>query len=371
MASPAQQLAVEAGCDAAQPSQSGRPPSAPQPAGAAAPSTSGGSGGGGGANLDGVIEAFQRGAVDFQEVLSGLVAGVLKEREELAAARTQLEAERDALHEEAERVMQVYNDSEQVTLNVGGHKFTTTIATLRLAPAPSLFNAMFSGRHVLKVDESGCYFLDRDGRHFHDILNYLRDGQFNYPVEGADYKYLIELRAEAEYYGLTGLLNQIDRFPYNMTRVHRASIMNLQDNWMYEDGQDEVVFTVDKDCQLIGVGLCATEGAFTVELVLVEVDPEDFNLEVAKVAEAAQSFTRNEMNEQQIVRLMLELPVRLQHEKHYMISALIKGSESFCCEECLEVVVAAGVRVTFKPWESPNGTTNDRGQFPELYIRAL
>jgi hypothetical protein len=22
--------------------------------------------------------------------------------------------------------------------------------------------------------QSGCYFLDRDGRHFHDILNYLR-----------------------------------------------------------------------------------------------------------------------------------------------------------------------------------------------------
>jgi hypothetical protein len=37
-------------------------------------------------------------------------------------------------------------DSQQVVLNVGGHHFTTTIATLRGAPAPSLFSAMFSGR---------------------------------------------------------------------------------------------------------------------------------------------------------------------------------------------------------------------------------
>jgi hypothetical protein len=43
--------------------------------------------------------------------------------------------------------------SEQVTLNVGGFKHTTTISTLRNAPAPSLFNAMFSGRHTVAPDE--------------------------------------------------------------------------------------------------------------------------------------------------------------------------------------------------------------------------
>lgn len=28
--------------------------------------------------------------------------------------------------------------------------------------------------HILMGVQSGCYFLDRDGRHFHDILNFLR-----------------------------------------------------------------------------------------------------------------------------------------------------------------------------------------------------
>lgn len=41
----------------------------------------------------------------------------------------------------------------------------------------------------------------------------LQDGSFSYPADGSDYKYLLELRAEAEYYGLTGLVETIDRYP--------------------------------------------------------------------------------------------------------------------------------------------------------------
>lgn len=50
----------------------------------------------------------------------------------------------------------------QVVLNVGGTKFATTLYTLRNAPE-SLFTAMFSGRHALKTDEEGCFFIDRCG----------------------------------------------------------------------------------------------------------------------------------------------------------------------------------------------------------------
>jgi hypothetical protein len=85
-----------------------------------------------------------------------------------------------------------------------------------------------------------------------------------------------------------------------------------------------VVFTVDKECQLMGVGLCATEGAYTADLVLMEVDPEDYNMELRKVAESAQSFTRNDMNDHQIVRMMLGVPALISPGKHYMISAHIK-----------------------------------------------
>lgn len=66
--------------------------------------------------------------------------------------------------------------------------------------------------------------------------------------------------------------NQFNRrFPYGLVRVARAASLNTEDSWMYEDGQDEVVFCVDRPCQLLGVGLCGTEGSFTVELDVYEV----------------------------------------------------------------------------------------------------
>lgn len=57
---------------------------------------------------------------------------------------------------------------------------------------------------------------------------------------------------------------------YSLTRVHRASSLNTEDSWMYEDGHDEIVLSVDQPCQLLGVGLCGTEGAYTAELELLE-----------------------------------------------------------------------------------------------------
>ena len=44
---------------------------------------------------------------------------------------------------------------------------------------------------------------------------------------------------------------------------------------MYEDGHDEIVLSVDQPCQLLGVGLCGTEGAYTAELELLEVQMRD------------------------------------------------------------------------------------------------
>ncbi|KAK9865662.1 hypothetical protein WJX84_000334 [Apatococcus fuscideae] len=314
------------------------------------------------------IGDFQGGISSFQALLDKLAAEVHKEREKLEQEKAQLAQDREEFEDESKRIAQVAgSDNEQVTLNVGGNIFKTTATTLKNSPAPSLFAAMFSGRHNLKLEKDGTLFIDRDGRHFHDILNFLRDGSFNYPTDGIDLKYLLELRAEAEYFGLTGLLEHIDRYPYSMTHVRRAGTLNLEDSWMYEDGQDEVVFSVDTPCQLLGAGLCGTEGAFTAELELLEVDPTDFSVEEKKLREAAQTFTKVDG---QIVQLMLHTPAHLEPKKYYMLSALIKGTDSFCCEDCLDAVIAGGVRIQFYGWESPNGTNECRGQFPELYIRV-
>lgn len=57
------------------------------------------------------------------------------------------------------QVSEAFND--QITLNVGGALYTTTRTTLKNAPLPSLFSAMFSGRHILKPDEV-CWQVQAD-----------------------------------------------------------------------------------------------------------------------------------------------------------------------------------------------------------------
>ena len=44
-------------------------------------------------------------------------------------------------------------------------------------------------------------------------------------------------------------------------------------------------------------------------------------------------------------------------------------TETFSCQECIAEIEVSGVRVSFLDWESTNGTCQERGQFPELYIR--
>ena len=64
--------------------------------------------------------------------------------------------------------------TKKVHLDVGGHKFTTSLATLTSVPDTYL-EVMFSGRYPLVADLDNTYFIDRSGAHFGHILNFLRD----------------------------------------------------------------------------------------------------------------------------------------------------------------------------------------------------
>mmetsp|Transcript_23387 Transcript_23387/g.79227 ORF Transcript_23387/g.79227 Transcript_23387/m.79227 type:complete len:270 (-) Transcript_23387:168-977(-) len=88
-----------------------------------------------------------------------------------------------------------------VHINVGGHRFMTTIATLRADPN-SMLGRMFSGDHPILRDDDGAFVIDRDGRHFHHILNYLRDGSVPIGLSRVD---RIELLKDIDFYGLRSL----------------------------------------------------------------------------------------------------------------------------------------------------------------------
>eukprot|EP01130_Rhizamoeba_saxonica_P013053 TRINITY_DN5536_c3_g1_i2.p1 TRINITY_DN5536_c3_g1~~TRINITY_DN5536_c3_g1_i2.p1 ORF type:complete len:456 (-),score=109.47 TRINITY_DN5536_c3_g1_i2:227-1594(-) len=94
----------------------------------------------------------------------------------------------------------VTGDGGRVRLNIGGHIYDTSLATLT-SDSKSLLAAMFSGRYVLE-EIDGAYFIDRDGTHFRYILNYLRDDTVNMPP---NLKIQRELLREAEWYQIDGL----------------------------------------------------------------------------------------------------------------------------------------------------------------------
>jgi hypothetical protein len=97
------------------------------------------------------------------------LADIAKERAELDRERVQMHT-----HKEAQE--------GRVELNVGSHRFQTSINALRRVPG-TFFDAYFSGRYSQDVCEDGSIFVDRDGKHFGHILQYLRDGK----VSVADY----------------------------------------------------------------------------------------------------------------------------------------------------------------------------------------
>jgi hypothetical protein len=105
--------------------------------------------------------------------LEGALAEVDKER---ARGLAEVSEERAELQREIEG-MQTHKEQQmgRVDLNVGGHRFETSVQTLRQVPG-NIFDAYFSGRYAQDACTDGSIFIDRDGELFAHVLQYMRDG---------------------------------------------------------------------------------------------------------------------------------------------------------------------------------------------------
>jgi ubiquitin len=102
---------------------------------------------------------------------------------EAAEIRRAAAAERAALDAEKAAMEKTYAfQTSQIKLDVGGHKFTTSLPTLTSVPDTYLA-ALFSGHHPLAPNADGTYFIDRNGDRFRHILSYLRDPGREDPTE--------------------------------------------------------------------------------------------------------------------------------------------------------------------------------------------
>jgi hypothetical protein len=104
---------------------------------------------------------------------------------------------------EKEAISKVQQFEPIVELNIGSMRFETSRITLCRFP-DTMIGCMFSGRHTLPRGKDGHFFIDRDGRHFHHILNFLRSPEgYKVGVTGAEED---ELRRECAYYGIDELM---------------------------------------------------------------------------------------------------------------------------------------------------------------------
>ena len=95
-------------------------------------------------------------------------------------------------------------------LNVGGAVFTTFRETL--TSGSTYFRSLWSGEFAPPVLFDGCVFIDRNGKLFQHVLEYLRTGQFPIFFElgkGFDHIRYRNLMLEAQFYGVDSLASYI------------------------------------------------------------------------------------------------------------------------------------------------------------------
>ena len=139
-----------------------------------------------------------------------------KEAEKVIEDREKLTAEQQKWEEDKKNLEQKSAFGPNVTLDVGGITYRVSRLTLvQSIPRSHLLSPMFSGLHPPdEREESGVFFIDRNGKIFEHILEYLRQGfpavlQLTLDPEPERSKTLYRLHEEAKYFQIPELLNDI------------------------------------------------------------------------------------------------------------------------------------------------------------------
>ncbi|XP_041752204.1 BTB/POZ domain-containing protein KCTD1 isoform X1 [Coregonus clupeaformis] len=115
---------------------------------------------------------------------------------------------------------QLTKSNAPVHIDVGGHMYTSSLATLTKYPE-SRIGRLFDGTEPIVLDSlKQHYFIDRDGHMFRYILNFLRTSKLLIPDDFKDYSLLYE---EARYFQLQPLLAELERWRQDrdLARVSR------------------------------------------------------------------------------------------------------------------------------------------------------
>ena len=92
------------------------------------------------------------------------------------------------------------SSSDLLTLDIGGQMTIKVSRSVLTRVKGSALEAMFSGRHTLKVTNDGAIFIDRDADVFQIIIGYLRNGCRVPPIRDEFLKERFEI--ELDFWGL-------------------------------------------------------------------------------------------------------------------------------------------------------------------------
>ena len=122
--------------------------------------------------------------------------------------------------------------TEWVKLNVGGKIFYTSMATL--LKGDTMLSRMFSSEIPKPLDENGAVLIDRNGKHFNKILDFLRNGIGPVLETGREVK---ELKLEAEFY----LVRELKEY----CESYKVMVYKSQGKWAYDNFKiDHIVYDV-------------------------------------------------------------------------------------------------------------------------------
>ncbi|XP_014797905.1 PREDICTED: BTB/POZ domain-containing protein KCTD15 isoform X1 [Calidris pugnax] len=104
---------------------------------------------------------------------------------------------------------QLTKSNAPVHIDVGGHMYTSSLATLTKYP-DSRISRLFNGTEPIVLDSlKQHYFIDRDGEIFRYILSFLRTSKLLLPDDFKDFNLLYE---EAKYYQLQPMIKELERW---------------------------------------------------------------------------------------------------------------------------------------------------------------
>uniref|UniRef100_A0A8C4QBT8 Potassium channel tetramerization domain containing 1 n=1 Tax=Eptatretus burgeri TaxID=7764 RepID=A0A8C4QBT8_EPTBU len=104
---------------------------------------------------------------------------------------------------------QLTKSNAPVHIDVGGHMYTSSLATLTKYP-DSRIGRLFDGTEPIVLDSlKQHYFIDRDGEMFRYVLSFLRTAKLLLPE---DFKEFNQLYEEARYFQLTPMLKELERW---------------------------------------------------------------------------------------------------------------------------------------------------------------